>query len=72
MVRLVDEGWVATNYRGPPLPTPAVVAITLGTENLDRTADVLRARGVDIEREKGTLIVAPAYASGAMIEFVPV
>jgi catechol 2,3-dioxygenase-like lactoylglutathione lyase family enzyme len=72
MVRLVDEGWVATNYRGPPLPTPAVVAITLGTENLDRTADVLRARGVDIEREKGRLIVAPAYASGAMIEFVPV
>jgi hypothetical protein len=71
-VRLVDESWVRSHYRGPTVPLPAVLAVTLGTENLHQTADILQARDVNIEREEGRLVVAPAYASGAMIEFVSV
>ena len=71
-VRVVGDAWVRMHYEGSPLPLPAVVGITIGTENLSRTADALQARGVSIEREQEKLIVAPAFASGAMIEFVPV
>ena len=71
-VRLVGEAWVGTHYEGPPLPLPAVVGITLGADDLDRTADAVRTGGVGFSREQENLIVAPSHASGAMIEFVPI
>ena len=50
----------------------AIVGVTLGTSNLDQTAKVLRTAGVSFSCKQENLILAPAYASGAMIEFVPV
>jgi catechol 2,3-dioxygenase-like lactoylglutathione lyase family enzyme len=69
-VLIVGRDWLAATYDGPPLPLPAVAAMTLGTASLDQTAEALRSGGVPFQRYGGSLIVAPADACGAMIEFI--
>jgi hypothetical protein len=71
-VRVVGRDWLTANARNTTLSLPAVVAMTLGTSDLETTADVLGKASIDFQRTGKSLNVAPADACGVTIEFVEV
>jgi hypothetical protein len=68
-VRVVDGGWITRYLPGKTPPLPCIAGIGLAVADMGKTADLLKRKGVDHERKPDALIVSPAQACGAFIEF---
>jgi catechol 2,3-dioxygenase-like lactoylglutathione lyase family enzyme len=69
IVRVVDGIWLARHLPGKTPALPYVAGIGLGTGDIGKTADLLKRNGVDHQRRPDALLVFPAEACGAFIEF---
>ena len=68
-VRVVDGGWIARHLQGKTPALPYIAGIGLATADMGKAADLLKRNGIDHERKSDALIVPPAQACGAFIEF---
>jgi len=68
-VRVVDGGWIARRLPGKTPALPYIAGIGLAVADIGKTADLLKRNGVDHARKPDAVIVAPAQACGAFIEF---
>lgn len=68
-VGVVDGGWIAARLAGRAPDLPYLAGLDLGVADLGRTAGLLAQNGVPYQRKAGSLLVAPADACGAFIEF---
>ena len=68
-VRVVDGGWIARHLPGKTPALPYIAGIGLATADMGKAADLLKRNGVDHARKPDAVIVAPAQACGAFIEF---
>ena len=68
-VRIVDGAWLATHLPGKTTALPYIAGIGLGVADLAKTADLLTKNGIAFRRDNGALLVAPADACGAFLEF---
>ncbi|HEX4569457.1 MAG TPA: VOC family protein [Dongiaceae bacterium] len=70
-VGVVDGGWIARHLPGKTPALPYIAGIGLATADMGKAADLLKRNGIDHERKSDALIVSPAQACGAFIEFRP-
>ena len=68
-IRVVDGRWIAHHLPGKSLALPYIAGIGLAIADMGKTADLLKRNGVDHARKPDAVIVAPAQACGAFIEF---
>jgi len=68
-VRIVDGAWLAVHLPGKTPALPYIAGIGLGVADLVKTADLLTKNAIAFRRENGALLVAPADACGAFLEF---
>ena len=68
-VGVVDGGWIAARLAGRVPEIPYLAGLELDVADLGRTADLLAQNGVPYQRKAGSLLVSPADACGAFIEF---
>ena len=68
-VRIVDGAWLAAHLPGKTPALPYIAGLGLGVADLAKTADRLTKNAIAFRREGGALLVAPADACGAFLEF---
>jgi hypothetical protein len=68
-VHIVDGDWIRANLPGKSPGLPYLAGLTVSVADIGRTADVLAKNGVGRRSTPGGLMVAPADACGAFIEF---
>jgi hypothetical protein len=68
-IRVVDGSWIAHHPPGKTPALPYIAEIGLAVADMGKTADLLKRNGVDHARKADALIVSPAQACGAFIEF---
>ena len=68
-VRVVDGDWIAARLPGKTPALPYVAGLGLGVADIGKTADLLAKNGLSYLRKAGALMVSPADACGAFIEF---
>ena len=68
-IRVVDGAWIARHLPGKTPALPYIAGIGLAVADMGKTADLLKRNGVDHERKSDAVIVSPAQACGALIEF---
>jgi hypothetical protein len=68
-IRVVDSHWIVRHLPGKTPALPYIAGIGLVIADMGKTADFLKRKRVDHERKPDALIVSPAQACGAFIEF---
>jgi hypothetical protein len=68
-VRVVDGGWIAARLAGKTPDLPYLAGVNLGVADVARTADLLAQNGLPYQPKAGSLLISPADACGAFIEF---
>jgi hypothetical protein len=68
-VRVVDGGWIAARVAGKTPDLPYLAGLGLGVADVGATADLLARNGLTFRRRAGSLLISPADACGAFIEF---
>ncbi len=73
VVRLTDPARFAAAHPGalpPEVPLPALYALRIAVESLDRAVGVLQDNGVEMSAINNGVRVLPEHARGVLIEFV--
>ena len=70
-MRVVDGGWIAARVAGKTPDLPYLAGLGLGVADVGATADLLAQKGLTFRRRAGSLLISPADACGAFIEFQP-
>ena len=68
-VRVVDGGWIAARLAGKIPDLPYLAGVNLGVADVAKTADLLAQNGLPYQTKAGSLLISPADACGAFIEF---